>query len=54
MSSQQTGSGLVPTEGIDDKSAADESEENDEIMKLSDAKRKDLFDLMDLKNALDK
>lgn len=53
LESQHTASGLVPTEGLDDKSAADHTEDSDEIMMISESKKKDLFDLAEMKKALD-
>lgn len=53
MESQNTASALVPAEGIEQRSVADQTEDSEEIMQISDAKKKELFDLMELKKALD-
>lgn len=50
--SQQSSASLVPAERIDPQAAVEESEDGDEIMQVSESKREDLRDLMELKQAL--
>ena len=52
MESQNTASALVPAEGVEQRSVADQTEESEEIMQIRDDKKVDLFDLLELKKAL--
>lgn len=53
MASQNTASGLVPAEAIDQGSAVDQSEESEEIMRISESNKKNFLDLQELKKALE-
>lgn len=50
--SQHSSQNLVPAERIDPRGAVEQSEESDEIMQISESKKADIMDLMELKKAL--